>query len=48
MISGLYSQHGVLWPVMTAVAAMGLIPIFILAVVAQRYLVRGLTLGAIK
>ncbi|MCY4452499.1 MAG: carbohydrate ABC transporter permease [Immundisolibacterales bacterium] len=48
VISGLYSQHGVLWPVMTAVAAMGLIPIFILAVVAQRYLVRGLTLGAIK
>ena len=48
VISGLYSQHGVLWPVMTAVAAMGLIPIFILAIVAQRYLVRGLTLGAIK
>lgn len=34
--------------VSTAVAAMGLIPIFILAIVAQRYLVRGLTLGAIK
>ena len=33
---------------MTAVAAMGLIPIFILAIAAQRYLVRGLTLGAIK
>ncbi len=30
------------------VAGIGLIPVFILAIVAQRYLVRGLTLGAIK
>ena len=48
VISGLYVQHGVLWPVMTATAAMGMLPVFALALVAQRYLVRGMTLGAIK
>ncbi len=48
VISGLYSQHGVLWPVMTSTAAMGLLPVFALALLAQRYLVRGMTLGAIK
>ncbi len=48
VISGLYSQHGVMWPVMTSTAAMGLLPVFALALLAQRYLVRGMTLGAIK
>lgn len=48
IISGLYSQHGVLWPVMASVALMGLVPVAILALVAQKHLVRGLTMGAVK
>jgi ABC-type maltose transport system permease subunit len=33
---------------MTAMSAMACLPVFAIALVAQKYLVRGLTLGAIK
>jgi multiple sugar transport system permease protein len=48
LISGLHSSHGVLWSELSALAAVGLIPIIILALFAQKHLVRGMTLGAVK
>ncbi len=48
VIAGLHSIKGVLWPQMTAIAAMGLLPVLAIALVAQKYLVRGMTMGAIK
>ncbi|MFQ6018132.1 MAG: carbohydrate ABC transporter permease [Kiloniellaceae bacterium] len=48
LVSGLYSQHGIMWDVMSATAAMALLPVLGLALIAQRYLVRGMTMGAIK
>ena len=33
---------------MTAMSAMSCLPVFFLALVAQKYLVRGMTLGAVK
>ncbi len=48
LVSGLYSQHGIMWDVMSATAAMALLPVMALALIAQKYLVRGMTMGAIK
>ena len=48
LVSGLYSQHGIMWDVMSATAAMALLPVLGLALIAQKYLVRGMTMGAIK
>lgn len=48
VVAGLHSIKGVLWPQMTAISAMGLLPILAIALVAQKYLVRGMTMGAIK
>ena len=48
LVSGLYSQHGIMWDVMSATAAMALLPVLALALIAQKYLVRGMTMGAIK
>jgi multiple sugar transport system permease protein len=48
VVSGLHSIKGVLWPQMTAISAMGLLPVLAIALVAQKYLVRGMTMGAIK
>src|SRR5262249_32034540 len=48
LVSGLYSQHGIMWDVMSATAAMALLPVIALALFAQKYLVRGMTMGAIR
>lgn len=48
LVSGLYSQHGIMWDVMSATAAMALLPVMALALIAQKYLVRGMTMGALK
>ncbi|HYN00698.1 MAG TPA: carbohydrate ABC transporter permease [Aestuariivirgaceae bacterium] len=48
LISGLHSSHGVLWSELSALAAVALIPITILALFAQKHLVRGMTMGAVK
>ena len=45
VVSGLRSQGG---PVMTATAVVAMLPVFALALMAQRYLVRGMTLGAVR
>jgi multiple sugar transport system permease protein len=48
LVSGLHSQHGIMWDVMSATASMAMMPVIALALLAQKYLVRGMTLGAIK
>ncbi len=48
VIAGMIGGHEILWAEISAVAAMASIPIILLAVFLQRYLVRGLTLGAVK
>jgi multiple sugar transport system permease protein len=47
LISGMHAAHGVLWSTMSALAVLGIIPVVILAIIAQRYLIRGMTLGAV-
>ena len=47
-ISGFISQFEVLWGQMSAVGTVAIIPILIFTLAVQRYLVRGLTLGAVK
>ena len=39
---------GIEWENMSAAAVMASLPILVLAMIVQKYLVRGLTLGAIK
>jgi multiple sugar transport system permease protein len=48
LISGMYSAHGVLWSVMSALAVIGMLPVLVLAFFSQKYLVRGMTLGALN
>jgi multiple sugar transport system permease protein len=43
-----YTEYRVLWGPLSCVAIISVVPIFVLAVVVQKYLVRGLTLGAIR
>jgi multiple sugar transport system permease protein len=47
-IAGLVSQYELLWGEMAAAGTVAVIPILIFALLVQRYLVRGLTLGAVK
>jgi multiple sugar transport system permease protein len=47
-ITGFSTSMGIRWGVFMATAAVGVIPIFILTVLLQRHLVRGLTFGAVK
>ena len=47
-IASLVSQYELLWGEMAAAGTVAIIPILIFALAVQRYLVRGLTLGAVK
>jgi len=47
-IAGMREAHGLMWGEVSATAALGTIPIIILAIILQKYLVRGLSLGSIK
>jgi multiple sugar transport system permease protein len=47
-ISGYIGFMGIEWENMSAAAVMASLPILVLAMIVQKYLVRGLTLGAIK
>jgi multiple sugar transport system permease protein len=47
-ITGFSTSMGIRWGVFMATAAVGVVPIFILTVLLQRHLVRGLTFGAVK
>ena len=47
-ITGFSTSMGIRWGAFMATAAVGIMPIFILTVLLQRHLVRGLTFGAVK
>ncbi|GAI81762.1 unnamed protein product, partial [marine sediment metagenome] len=46
--AGLIGGHEILWGEIAAVGTMASLPIIVLAIFLQRYLVRGLTMGAVK
>lgn len=46
--SGLVTPHGTYWGQLCAAAGVVTIPIILLAILLQRYLIRGLSLGAVK
>ncbi|MFW6139422.1 MAG: carbohydrate ABC transporter permease [Spirochaetota bacterium] len=48
VISGMIGGHEILWAEISAVATMASFPVIAIAIILQRYLVRGLTLGAVK
>ena len=47
-ISGRVTQYEIEWGVMSAAGVVAMIPILVFALAVQRYLVRGLSLGAVK
>jgi sorbitol/mannitol transport system permease protein len=47
-ISGFMTGEGLFWAKMSAASTMAIAPVFIAGWVAQRWLVRGLTMGAVK
>lgn len=47
-IAGRVTQYEIKWGVMSAAASVAMMPILIFALAVQRYLVRGLSLGAVK
>lgn len=47
-IAGRVTQYGIKWGAMSAAAVVAIIPILAFAMSVQRYLVRGLSLGAVK
>jgi multiple sugar transport system permease protein len=47
-ISGFITDKGTVWGPMSAMGTIIVLPVMVLALIAQRYLVRGLTAGAVK
>ena len=47
-IAGRVTQYEIKWGVMSAAGAVAMMPILVFALAVQRYLVRGLSLGAVK
>jgi multiple sugar transport system permease protein len=47
-MSRLIVEHRVHWPELCSMASVIIIPVILVALFMQRYLVRGLTLGAVK
>lgn len=47
-IAGRVTQYEIKWGVMSAAAAVAIVPILVFAMAMQRYLVRGLSMGAVK
>jgi multiple sugar transport system permease protein len=48
VMSGFITDKGMLWDQMTALGVVTVFPVLVFAIAVQRYLVRGLTLGAVK
>jgi len=48
VMSGFITDKGTQWDQMTALGVITILPVLIFALSVQRYLVRGLTLGAVK
>ncbi|HZI47308.1 MAG TPA: carbohydrate ABC transporter permease, partial [Pyrinomonadaceae bacterium] len=47
-IAGRVTQYGIKWGAMSAAAVVAIVPILAFALAVQKYLVRGLSLGAVK
>jgi sorbitol/mannitol transport system permease protein len=47
-IAGFMTSEGLFWAKMSAASTLAVIPVFIAGWAAQRSLVRGLTMGAVK
>ncbi|MEM3658721.1 MAG: carbohydrate ABC transporter permease [Candidatus Hadarchaeum sp.] len=47
-IAGMREAHGLMWGAVSAAATMATLPVLVMAIVLQKYLVRGLALGAVK
>ncbi|MCB9453051.1 MAG: carbohydrate ABC transporter permease [Anaerolineaceae bacterium] len=47
-VSGFISQQGILWGPLTAAAVVCVVPMLLFALALQRYMVRGLTFGAVR
>lgn len=47
-LPGLFGKQMIMWGEVGALSVMAVLPLFILSLLVQRYLVRGLTLGAVK
>ena len=47
-VSLMREAHGLMWGEVSATASLGTVPIIVLAIVLQKYLVRGLSLGSLK
>jgi len=47
-IAGMREAHGLMWGKVSAMASMATLPILIFAIALQKYLVRGLALGAVR
>jgi multiple sugar transport system permease protein len=47
-IAGRVTQYEIKWGVMSAAGVVAMLPILVFAIAVQRYLVRGLSLGAVK
>jgi ABC-type glycerol-3-phosphate transport system permease component len=48
LITALSGTHRLDWPIMAAISTISMIPAFIFITFVQRYLIKGLTMGAIK
>ncbi|MGH2618607.1 MAG: carbohydrate ABC transporter permease, partial [Thermomicrobiales bacterium] len=48
VMSGFITDKGTQWDQMTALGVITVLPVLVFALAVQRYLVRGLTLGAVK
>lgn len=48
VVAGFWTQRGILWGPLSATATVCIVPMFILALLIQKYIVRGLTFGAVK
>ncbi len=48
LITALSGTHKLDWPIMTAITTVSMIPAFLFITFVQRYLIKGLTMGAVK
>jgi len=47
-VAGFWTQRGILWGPMCAAATIAVAPMLVFVLFLQRYIVRGLTFGAVK
>ena len=48
LIAGFVGENAMKWGPMTSLSVISIVPVLIVALLAQRYLISGLTLGALK